>query len=64
MNNDTELVYQVGYKYDGYTDEKNPWYRSYDGQEYEQIDEESFNTSTDEYAAGYVRFDYTPLSER
>ncbi|WP_026528108.1 hypothetical protein [Butyrivibrio sp. VCD2006] len=64
MNNDTELVYQVGYKYDGYTDEKNPWYRSYDGQEYEQIDEAAFKSSTDEFAAGYVRFDYTPLSER
>lgn len=62
MSNDTELVYQFGYKYDGYEDEDNPWFRSYDGKTYEKIDEDEYNSSADR-SDEYVRFDYTPLSE-
>ena len=28
-NNSTDLVFQLAYKYDGYTDEKNPWFSGY-----------------------------------
>ena len=28
--NSTNLIYQLGFKYDGYEDEKNPWFISYD----------------------------------
>ena len=63
MSNDTELVYQFGYKYDGYEDEKNPWFSTYDAKEYEKIDEDTYNSSTSRITDAYVRFDYTPLSE-
>ena len=63
MSNDTELVYQFGYKYDGYDDADNPWYQSYDGKEYEKIDEDTYNSSCKGVTDNYVRFDYTPLSE-
>ena len=62
MANDTELVYQFGYKYDGYEDEENPWFRSYDGQEYEKIDEVTYDSES-ALSNRYERFDYTPLSE-
>ncbi len=61
MENDTEMVFQYGYKYDASADEKNPWFKTYDGQNYEKITEEEFN---DAYAMenSFVRFKYTPLS--
>ncbi|MBP5746151.1 MAG: hypothetical protein J6W58_07625 [Lachnospiraceae bacterium] len=57
-----ELVYQWGYKYDGYEDEDKPWFKSYDGNEYESVTEED---AKEAYMIGdkYVRFDYKRLSD-
>lgn len=57
-----ELVYQWGYKYDGYEDEDKPWFKSYDGNEYESVSEED---AKEAYMIGdkYVRFDYKRLSD-
>ena len=63
MSNDTELVYQYGYKYDGYEDSENPWFQSYDGKEFEKVDEATYNEYVEGASDRYVRFDYTPLSE-
>ena len=45
--NSTELFPQVAYKYDGYTDEKNPWYIAYnkkgDDWEFESVSEQQYN---------------------
>ena len=60
--NSTELVLQYGYKYDSYTDPENPWYRTYDQEEYESITEEEYKEA-DEMSDSYVLFDYTPLSK-
>ncbi len=61
-SNSTELILQFGYKYDSYEDEEKPWFMTYDGQTYESITEEDYNTGTD-ITDQYVRFDYTPLSK-
>ena len=47
-----ELSQQVSLKYDAYTDEKNPWFVSYDGETWEAI------SKADLYEAyrGYVSF--------
>ena len=61
-SNSTELVLQYGYKYDSYTDPENPWYRTYDQEEYESITEEEYKEA-EEMSDSYVLFDYTPLSK-
>lgn len=58
----TELTYQWGYKYDGYENEEKPWFKSFDGNEYESVEEED---AKEAYKIGdkYVRFDYKRLSD-
>ena len=63
MSNDTEMVYQVGYKYDGYENEKEPWFRSYDGNEYESISEEDYNSGVDNFYNEFTKLDFKKLSE-
>lgn len=60
--NTTELVLQWATKYDAYENEEQPWFISYDGEEWENVTEEEFNdreASSDDYTA----LDYKPLSE-
>ncbi len=63
-SNSSELLPQVGFKYDGYTDESNPYYISYDvaGDVWESTTESEWNELKGNYGE-YDRFDYTPLSE-
>ena len=60
--NSTEMVYQWGYKYDGYENEEEPWFKSYDGSEYESVTDED---AKDAYniCDKYIRFDFYHLSE-
>ena len=60
--NSTEMVYQWGYKYDGYENEEEPWFKSYDGNEYESVTDED---AKDAYniCDKYIRFDFYHLSE-
>lgn len=59
--NSTEMTLQWGTKYDAYENEAQPWFITYDGEEWENVTEEEYN---DRVAAidKYTRFDYTPLS--
>ncbi len=61
MSNSTELVFQFGYKYDEYEDEKKPWFKTYDRDTYEAITEDEFNEGI-AMSDKYVKLDFTPLS--
>ena len=59
--NTTELLGQVFFKYDGYENEEQPWFISYDeGKTWDNVDEEEFR---DRFIDNYIRFDFIPLSE-
>ena len=61
--NSADLMQQVSFKVDTYTDPDNPYFVSYgDGEEWEQLDEEDFNQRLENFQ-DYQRFDYTPLSD-
>ena len=64
VENSTELFPQVGFKYDGYENEKNPWFLSYniEKDEWENVTKERY----DERKAVFERYNvlnYTPLSK-
>lgn len=63
VENSTELFPQVGFKYDGYKDEKNPWFITYniDKDEWESVSEETFNERKEVFDR-YERFNFKPLS--
>ena len=63
MYNETEMVLQYGYKYDGYENENEPWFKQESKDKFESITEDEFNKAIDEMTEKYVRFDYTPLSK-
>lgn len=62
--NTTELVFQLAFKYDGYTDEKNPWFESYSFKNNDIVwspsTEAAFNEKQDRYSKhvdpGYKAF--------
>ncbi len=58
-----DLIYQFGYKYDENKDAENPWFVSYDGEEFEPTDEANYTESTESATTGFIRFDYTPLAD-
>ncbi|MCR5590833.1 MAG: hypothetical protein K6F73_04815 [Lachnospiraceae bacterium] len=59
--NTTNLIPQVFFKYDGYENEEQPYFISYDeGETWENVTEEEFNAR---YFLDYIRFDFTPFSE-
>jgi hypothetical protein len=60
--NSTEMTYQFGYKYDPYDSEAGPWFRSYDGEEYEPISEEDYSEAT-KISEAYEELNYLPLSQ-
>ena len=61
-SNSTEMVYQWGYKCDTYENEDAPWFKTYDGEEYEAATEEE-TQEAETMEEKNVMFDYTPLSE-
>lgn len=60
--NSTELFPQVSFKYDGYENQKQPWFLSYDSDKWENVSEEAFKERKKVFEK-YERFDYTPLSK-
>lgn len=65
-SNSTELFLQVAYKYDGYTDEKKPWFKSYntgkdDKNDWESIEESEYN-ELDERFGKISKIDYKAFS--
>ena len=64
VENSTELFPQVGFKYDGYENEKNPWYLSYNFTKniWENVPESTYNERKSVFEK-YERFEYIPLSK-
>ena len=60
-SNSTELFLQIAYKYDGYTDEKNPLFKSYDVEHYESITEEEYNEFEERFGKK-AQIDYKSFS--
>ena len=65
-NNSTELFKQLAYKYDGYTNEKKPWFSAYDFNKegeanWENIEESSYN-ELDARFSKKAKIDYVPFS--
>jgi hypothetical protein len=58
----SNLFYQYGVKYDGYTDEKNPWFVSYSENEWEPMTEEEYNERMDMVTSQYSKVPFKPLS--
>lgn len=60
------LFFQYGVKYDAYTDEKNPWFKSMgsggEEDEWEPITEEDYKMWVDRAEGRYLKLDYTPFS--
>ena len=63
VENSTELFPQVGFKYDGYENKKNPWFISYDFEkdEWDNVSKEKYDERKKVFNK-YERFDYIPLS--
>ena len=61
--NSTELYGQVGFKYDGYNNPKNPWFLMYgfSDENWENVSENVFKERKQVFEK-YERFDYIPLS--
>ncbi len=66
VENSTELFPQVSFKYDGYTNPKNPYFLSYgsdaDEDKWENISKETFDERKEVFEK-YERFDFVPLSK-
>ena len=61
--NSTELGLQYGLKYDGYTDEANPWFITYsDENSWEPMTEADYNDRLEMLESYYQKLDLTPLS--
>ena len=64
VENSTELFPQVGFKYDGYQNSKNPWFISYDFKngKWENVSEKYFKEIKSTFDT-YKRYDYIPFSK-
>ena len=64
VENSTELFPQVSFKYDGYTNPKNPWFLSYGNEmnedKWENVSKETFNERKKVFET-YERFNFTPI---
>lgn len=64
-SNSTELFPQLSFKYDGYTDEKNPWFIAYDKNgddwNYQPADEKQFDEFQDRFSK-HEKIDFKALS--
>lgn len=67
VENSTELFPQVSFKYDGYTNPKNPWFLSYgneiNGDKWENVSEATFKERKKVFEK-YERFDFLPLMNK
>ena len=65
VENSTELFPQVSFKYDSYTNPKQPWFLSYGNEanddKWENISEEKFRERKQVFEK-YERFDFTPIN--
>ena len=63
VDNSVELLPQVGFKYDGYKNPKNPWFLSYNFENnvWENVPEATYKERKSVFEK-YERFDYIPLS--
>ncbi len=61
-NNSTEMVVQKGYKYDAYENEENPWFLTYDLNEWEVVSEDEYNDGV-KFAEGYTDIGFKPISD-
>ena len=65
VENSTELFPQVSFKYDGYTNKKNPWFLSYSSDvnedKWENVSKETYNERKKVFDK-YERFDFIPLN--
>ena len=64
VENSTELFPQVGFKYDGYKNPKQPWFISYDisGDNWKSVSQKDYKERKAIFDR-YERFEYTPLSK-
>ena len=66
VENSTELFPQVCFKYDGYTNSKQPWFLSYgsgaDDDKWENVSEQTYKERKQVFEK-YERFDFIPLSK-
>ena len=62
--NSTELFPQVGFKYDGYTNKKNPWFISYDftKNKWQNVSQNDYSQRKSTFEK-YERFEYIPFSK-
>ena len=60
VENSTDLFPQVSFKYDGYTNPKNPYFISYSDEKWENYPEKEFNERKRVFEK-YEKFDYIPL---
>lgn len=65
VENSTELFPQVSFKYDGYTNPKNPWFLSYGAEinkdDWENVSEKKYRERKKVFEE-YERFDFIPLN--
>ncbi len=66
VENSTELFPQVGLKYDGYSNPKNPWFITYgtgiNQNDWDNVSEIAFKNRKKTFDK-YIRFNYTPFSK-
>ena len=64
-SNSTDFTFQLGVKYDGYTDEKNPWFVAHnkegDDYKWESTTEDEYNEITKRFE-NHVKLNYIPFS--
>ena len=64
-SNSTDFTFQIGVKYDGYTDEKNPWFVAHnkegDDYKWESTTEDEYNEISKRFE-NHVKLNYIPFS--
>lgn len=65
-SNSTDFTFQLGVKYDGYTDEKNPWFVAHtkegDDYKWEKTTEDDYNEITKRFE-DHIKLDFIPFSK-
>ena len=62
VENSTELFPQISFKYDGYTNPKNPWFMTYTNEKWKNVSEKTYNERKKTFEK-YERFNFTPLNK-
>ena len=61
VENSTELFPQISFKYDGYTNKKNPWFYTYSDEKWQNVSEDKYKERKKVFEK-YERFDFIPLN--